>query len=228
MKKFILTIVVAIATLSLVSCKDWLDINYSPNSPSPDMVNDDLIFPAAEMALSSRYGDYMRFLGSYLTEQYSQFFGTSNYLGYSRFTLSSTAVDGVHTILNNAIANATIVRDSAEEKEEWGSYLAATCIRVFAYQALVDAFGEISYTEAQAGAENMHPKFDDGATVYAGLIEELDKALEKADDALTYVTDQVELDAGKLNGLAVPLTGLYLREEHLRRSLAMRNTGHAV
>ena len=66
MKKFILTIVVAIATLSLVSCKDWLDINYSPNSPSPDMVNDDLIFPAAEMALSSRYGDYMRFLGSYL------------------------------------------------------------------------------------------------------------------------------------------------------------------
>ena len=182
MKKFILTIVVAIATLSLVSCKDWLDINYSPNSPSPDMVNDDLIFPAAEMALSSRYGDYMRFLGSYLTEQYSQFFGTSNYLGYSRFTLSSTAVDGVHTILNNAIANATIVRDSAEEKEEWGSYLAATCIRVFAYQALVDAFGEISYTEAQAGAENMHPKFDEGATVYAGLVEELDKALEKADD----------------------------------------------
>ncbi len=52
--------------------------------------------------------------------------------------------------------------------------------------------------------------------------------LEKADDDLTYVTDQVELDAGKLNGLAAPLTGLYLREERLRRTLAMKNTGHAV
>ncbi|MBQ9583547.1 MAG: SusD/RagB family nutrient-binding outer membrane lipoprotein [Bacteroidales bacterium] len=182
MKKFILTIVISIATLSLVSCNDWLDINYSPNSPSPEMVNDDLIFPAAEMALCSRYGDYMRFLGSYLSEHYTQFSGASNYLGYSRFTLSATAVDGVHTMLTTAIANATIVRDNSEAAGEWGSYLAATCIRVFAYQALVDAFGEISYTEAQKGAENMHPKFDEGVTVYEGLIAELNAALAKATD----------------------------------------------
>ena len=53
-------------------------------------------------------------------------------------------------------------------------------------------------------------------------------SLEKADDALTYVTDQVELDAGKFNGLASPLTGLYLKAEHLRRSLAMKKAGHAL
>ena len=52
--------------------------------------------------------------------------------------------------------------------------------------------------------------------------------LEAADDALTYVTDQVELDAGKLNGLAAQLTGLYLREEQLRRTLAMKAARHAV
>ena len=57
---------------------------------------------------------------------------------------------------------------------------------MFAFQALVDAFGEVPYTEAHLGGENLHPKFDDGATVYAGLVAELDEALSKAksDDAV--------------------------------------------
>lgn len=189
MKKIFITLLIAVASLSLVSCKEWLDINYSPNSPSVEMVNDDMIFPAAEMALCSRYSDYMRFAGGYMCEHYAQFFGTSNYLGYSRFTFSSTAVDGVHTILTIAIANATTIRDHAEENGDWGSYLAATAIRVFAYQALADAFGEISYTEAQQGEKNMHPKFDDGKTVYEGLVAELDAALAKAKDDDAVVTN---------------------------------------
>lgn len=189
MKKIILISVTLVSLLSLSSCKDWLDINYSPNSPSPDMVNNDLIFPAAEMALSSRYGDQLRFLGGYLSEQYSQFFGTSNYLGYSRFTISSSAINANYSVLNQCIANATIVRDAAAEAGEWGSYLAATTIRVFAFQVMVDCFGETPYTEAQLGEENLHPKFDDGATVYAGLVAELDEAIAKANDSDAVVTN---------------------------------------
>ena len=183
MKKIILISVTLVSLLTLSSCKDWLDINYSPNSPSPDMVNNDLIFPAAEMALSARYGDQLRFLGGYLSEHYTQSFGTSNYLGYSRFTVSSTAINANYSVLNQSIANATTVRDAAAEAGEWGSYLAATVLRVFAYQVLVDCFGETPYTEAQQGEENLHPKFDDGATVYAGLVAELDDALAKAKDS---------------------------------------------
>ena len=52
--------------------------------------------------------------------------------------------------------------------------------------------------------------------------------LEEADDELTYVTDQVELEAGKLNGLASPLSELYLWTEHLRRTLAMKKVRHAL
>ena len=189
MKKIILIALTAVSMFSLVSCKEWLDINYSPNSPSPDMVDSDMIFPAAEMALSSRYGDYMRFMGGYLTEQYAQFFGTSNYMGYSQFTVSESSVNLVHSVLNQSIANATVVRDDAEANEQWGSYLAATVIRVFAYQALVDCFGEVPYTEAKQGGENLHPNFNDGATVYAGLVAELDNALAKASADNAVVTN---------------------------------------
>ena len=51
--------------------------------------------------------------------------------------------------------------------------------------------------------------------------------LESADDSLTYVTDQIELDAGKLNALAAPLTGLYLRLEQQRRRWAVKSR-HAL
>ena len=180
MKKIILIALTVVSLLSLSSCRDWLDINYSPNSPSPDMVDNDMIFPAAEMALSARYGDQLRFLGGYLSEHYAQSLGTRNYLGYSRFTISSSAINANYSVLNQCIANATTVRDAAAENGEWGSYLAATVIRVFAFQVMVDCFGETPYTEAQQGEENLHPKFDDGATVYAGLVAELDDALSKA------------------------------------------------
>ena len=189
MKKYILIAAAAVSMFSLVSCKDWLDINYSPNSPSADMVNNDMIFPAAEMALSARYGDFMRFMGGYLSEHYTQFFGTGNYLSYSKFTVSSSAVNATHSNLHICIANATQVRDNAAEAGEWGTYLAATTIRVFAFQALVDAFGEVPYTEAHLGGENLHPKFDDGATVYAGLVAELDEALSKAKSDNAVVTN---------------------------------------
>ena len=181
MKK-IMTILAA-SLLAVTSCTDWLDINYNPNSPSADVVNNDMILPASEMSLSARYGDYMRIFGGYFVEHYHQMFGTSNYLDFSKFTMSATRINGIYTsLMSGSIANATVVRDNAAEAEEWGTYLAATCIRVFGFQALADTFGEIPYTEAQ-NTSILNPVYDDGATVYAGLVAELDEALSKASES---------------------------------------------
>ena len=182
MKK-IFTVIAAVAALSLTSCKDYLDINHSPNSPGEEQATVDMVLPAAEMALCARYGDYFRIVGGYLSEQYSQYFGTSNYLGYSQFNITSSHSSNAYSDMNRAaIANATFVRDKAEASEAWGTYLAAVTIRVFAYQALVDAYGETPYTEAQQGKENLNPHYDEGKDIYAGLVAELDAALEKAKD----------------------------------------------
>ena len=68
MKKIFTFFTVAVLGLSLTACKDYLDINYDPNNPSADVVNNDMILPAAEMALSAKYGDIMRIYGAYLAE----------------------------------------------------------------------------------------------------------------------------------------------------------------
>ena len=189
MKK-ILYIISALTVLSLTSCKDYLDINHSPNSPDESQATADMAFPAAEMALSARYGDVLRIIGGYLSEHYAHYFGTSNYVGYSQFRLTANQVNGAYVDINRAaIANATFCRDKAEEDEQWGTYLAATVIRAFSFQTLVDAFGETPYSEFGSGLENLNPKYDDGVDVYAGLISELDYALSKVDLNPSVVTN---------------------------------------
>ena len=189
MKK-IFAIIAVVAALSLTSCQKWLDINRSPNSPGAEQVTVDMALPAAEMALCARYGDVYRIIGGYLSEHYAQYFGTSNYLGYSQFAVEPNATDGSWNDMNRAaIGNATFVRDKAAESEDWGTYLAATCIRVFSFQALVDAYGEIPYTEAQKGKEIIAPKYDEGKDIYAGLVAELDDALSKANSSSPVATN---------------------------------------
>ena len=180
MKKIFTLITVAFLGLSLTACKDYLDINYDPNAPSADVVNNDMILPAAEMALSAKYGDIMRIYGAYLAEHYAQYFGTSNYDDFGKFILSATRSNNPYgTIMTGCIGNATVIRDKAAAAEEWGTYLAATVLRVFAFQSMADAYGEIPYSEAM-DASILNPKYDEGADIYAGLVAELDDALGKA------------------------------------------------
>lgn len=54
---------------------------------------------------------------------------------------------------------------------------------VYAYQILVDAFGNIPYTESLMGAENSRPVYDDAAAVYNDLLTRLNKSINDLDDS---------------------------------------------
>lgn len=182
MKKLaiISTIVLGLAT---ASCDSYLDINQDPNSPSESMMTTDVMLPAAEMNLVGSYGDFARITGGYFAQYYVQTFGTSNYLDFSQFTMSATRSSSFYTQLNQrALNNLKTVRTMAQANEEWGTYLAATTLWAFAYQVLVDAYGEVPYSEA-FNISNASPKYDEGADIYAGILAELDEALEKASAA---------------------------------------------
>ncbi|MBR2237601.1 MAG: SusD/RagB family nutrient-binding outer membrane lipoprotein [Prevotella sp.] len=182
MKKIaiISTIVLGLGT---TACDSYLDINQDPNSPAESNMTTSIMLPAAEMNLAGSYGDFMRITGGYYAQHYAQTFGTSNYLDYSQFKMSATRSSGTYTQLNSRVLkNLETIRSLAKEKEEWGSYLAATTLRAFTYQALVDCYGEVPYSEA-FNVSNTSPKYDDGADIYAGILAELNEALEKAQAA---------------------------------------------
>lgn len=166
--------------LSLTSCDDYLDINQDPNSPTQENMTSDMMLPSVELNLCHSYGDYLRTVGGYFTQYYAQEFGTSNYLDYSQFNQSATRSSSTYNQLNTRVLNnINTIRELASADEDWGTYLAATVLRVFTYQVLVDCYGEIPYTEAQ-DLGNLTPHYDDGQTVYDGILVELDEALAKA------------------------------------------------
>ncbi len=178
MKKILMTGLLAL-TLSLGACDSYLDINESPNSPAAGNLNPDLIFPGAEMAFANSYSDYLRITGGYFAQHYSQFFGTSNYMDYSQFMQSAVRSSSTFSNLSTrTLQNLSTVIAMAEKSESYGTVLAATVIRAATYQAFIDCYGEVPYSEA-LDINNITPKYDDGKDVYAGIIAELDEALAK-------------------------------------------------
>lgn len=175
-----ITFLLVIIILSTTSCQKYLDINNDPNSPSAKNITASMLFPGIEMNIAASYGDYMRIIGGYLSEQYSQDFGTSNYLDYSQFIVSASRSSGTYLQLyTRALNNLKNIREEAKANKDWGTYLAATTLRDFTFQVLVDAYGEVPYSEA-LDLGNLSPKYDDGQTIYDGIIAELDDALSKA------------------------------------------------
>ena len=179
MKKYILSSMV-IAAMSLTSCNDYLDINSNPNSPDEASLTNDLIYPAVEMAYASNVGDYLRSCAGYLSEYYAQNFGTSNYINFSAQEASQQRTSVFYTQFNlRVLSNAAIVKGKAEAEGNWATYLAATVMSAATYQVLIDMYGETPYTEA-LDSENAMPKYDSGEVVYAGILKDLDEAIDKA------------------------------------------------
>jgi len=186
MKKilFLFTIIIGIT-----SCDDYLDINQDPNSPSSDVVSSGMIFPGVEMNLASSYGNFLRIVGGYYSQHYAHNFGTGNYLDYSEFKMSPTRSSGTYTQLySRVLNNLESIRQLAEADEEWGTYLAATTLRVFTYQTLVDAYGEVPYFES-LNPDILSPAYDDGNVIYEEILKELNAALANATSSSVVCTN---------------------------------------
>ena len=179
MKKILLASALLLG-VSFTSCNSYLDINTDPNSPAEENVETSMLMPAIEMNTASSYGNFLRIAGGFHAQQYAHLFGTSNYLDYSKFNMSATRSSGTYTQFNQkALQNLKTLLIKSAEQEDWGTYLAGTVLRAFVYEALVDCYGEVPYTEALDLENFPTPKYDEGQVVYEGVIAEINEALEK-------------------------------------------------
>ena len=198
MKKILSIVLFSALFLGLNGCKDYMDINYDPNSPSDENLTSDMILPAAEMNIATTYSSTLHIYGAYNVQYYAQQFGTPNYIPYSQFQVSETNGNAVYTqLFQRALGNLNIVKNKAEAAGQNGIVLQAITLRAFTFQLLVDAFGELPYKEA-FNASIMAPHYDEGKAIYEGLIQEIDDALAavKADDvvATSFIIPSKSLD----------------------------------
>jgi len=178
MKNIIKSILLVLAVL-MASCN--LPNNIDPKSAS--VVTADVVFTDAEIALFNQIGsinvnyNVFRLLAQYQSEV--------TYETEARYNLADRSLPDRHwavlyrDVLMNAeetkrIVNATVFVDAQEKANKLAT---VEVLEVYTYQMLVDAFGNVPYTEALKGGDNSRPKYDDAKTIYYDLVSRLDKAI---------------------------------------------------
>lgn len=164
----------ALGALLMTGCKkSFLDINTNPNSvptATPAVVLTNALNTTATRLVSPNE------IGSYWSGQWTQ--SSSYILSPTTFNYQFTNGDfnywdGLYDnlqdyqyVLNNADANG--------QKFFKGP---ASVMKAYVYQALIDMYGDVPYTDALKGLASLAPKFDNQKTVYESLITQLDAAI---------------------------------------------------
>lgn len=181
MKNLIIKFIFISVLFSYSSCtEDWLNINTNPNSlPTATPA---FVFANALNTSSSNIINFNE-NGSYWSGQWTQ---SSSYIlspvifGYQFTNGDFNYWDGIYDNLEDyqyVINNA----DATGEKCFKGP---SKIMKAYMFQALVDMYGDIPYTDALKGVEQLAPKLDNQKTVYENLITLLDEAIAdtKAND----------------------------------------------
>jgi hypothetical protein len=186
----------------LSSCKkDFLNINNDPNNPTDAPI--DLLLPTTERtlgdALSMGGGDnggLSQILEVWVhritTREEADQYGTKGNefflsLAWPKF-YSSSPPPGASEPLYGIFQNLEeIIKKSSEDGNVYYRGMARV-LKAYAYSQLVDAFGDVPFSEANklddANNPVTYPKFDDDAEIYPKLLDTLNAAIEdlSADD----------------------------------------------
>ncbi|HEX9956645.1 MAG TPA: SusD/RagB family nutrient-binding outer membrane lipoprotein, partial [Fibrella sp.] len=181
MKKNFIYGLLTLVALVTSSCKNYLDINTNPNSATSASAQ--LVLPQAIVSsaqLASNYNSYGAHFGGYM----------ANAGGFSGFgTLFSYRIvpgeyNGLWVNTYDNLQDYKYVIDQTEGVEGQAYFNAtAKIMTVLNFQRLVDAFGNVPYTEALQGNAGRTPKYDDAATIYQDLVAKLDGAIASIDAA---------------------------------------------
>ncbi len=186
--------IVLIFAVFLTSCDKWIDtdINISPNSPSDVPMK--LLLPniEANMAYSVEGNDLVRPTNLWL--QY--------YNGYARqsftqghYIYNPSDVNNLWgTIYSDIIADITKVIQKAQETGSPHYEGVAKVCLAWTLGTSTDVWGNIPYTEAIQGDENLNPHYDSQESVYQAiqnLLSEAIVALQSTENAIDLEGDLV-------------------------------------
>lgn len=165
------------------SCEDYLDINTNPNAATKADI--ELVLPQAIVAtasLSNSFNSMGGHFGGYIANA-GGFSGFGNLLSYN---IGPGDYNGLWTATyQDPLRDLKYVIDLTEGNDGYAYYNAAAKIMTaYNYQKLVDAFGNVPYTQALRGEEViLTPVYDDAFEVYQALFASLGDAIDLIENA---------------------------------------------
>ncbi len=170
----------AVAGIALNSCNDYLDVNQNPNNVAQENLSPDLVFPGAVSQTYRTQGTTMLEFGNIMMNSWagnSYAFGGPFSDEYTLAGVNSSFYSGIWDGIFPNLANFAYIEKYPNADGRQNYYVAAAKVmKAYYMQYLVDLYGDVPYSEAFMGQNNLTPKYDDDVAVYKSLINDMDVA----------------------------------------------------
>ena len=199
----------AACLLALSSCD--MDINDDPNYPDNGDVTPTLIFPSVENALAAVPGDAMFTNAGFFVQYFEQRPEQNQYNTQAElhFDESSSLFDRCYrSIYAGAMMDIKDIEGKTTDKAD---LFVCKVMTALGMQYMVDACGDAPYTEMCQGNANPTPKWDEGQTVYTGVLNAMDEAEAAIPETATMITMTDPMFNQKLDAWKRFANGLRLR-----------------
>jgi len=170
MKKLIISLLIVAAT-GLAGCEKWLDVNKNPNDATratPDLILPGVLKTWAEDMdpLKTTFGAWMGYWAH--AGGWSGWYTTKKY----EITSSFMSLYGYYT---GPLTDNKFVRDNSGDNVVYPAI--TDVVDAWYYSHLVDAYGDVPYSEACQPDITLTPKYDDDKAIYLDLIARLTNAV---------------------------------------------------
>ena len=212
--------ILAVAAVGFTACSDaWLE-DYKLDQNRPSDVSMEVLLPSAQAAYGMTQGDVLPRLTSIFMQQMT---GTDRQsLAHNRY--AQIGEGDFNTPWNNSYAGGLYDLKLIEDKAEAAgasAYVGVAKIMTAMYLGvLTDHFGDIPYTDALQGADNLKATFDSQADIYTAIFT----LLSEGKDALAQTSSVTPggddlIHGGDLAAWAATADGLRARHlNHLSKT----------
>jgi hypothetical protein len=175
MRKIFSLLMTAVVGISISSCNKYLDVNSNPNAATT--ATPELVLPQAITAVANQTWAY-NFYGAQTVGYLANGGGVSGWGAIISYNYQSTDQQGLWNNTYDIAADIQYVIDNTEGKADYAQFnAAAKVMKAYAFQRLVDQYGDLPYTDALKGGQNVTPKYDKAEDIYKSLADLCDAAI---------------------------------------------------
>ncbi|WP_111708154.1 SusD/RagB family nutrient-binding outer membrane lipoprotein [Lutibacter citreus] len=177
MKKHIIKLTFIALAIFASSCDSYLDVNKDPNVLG-DTDAPEILLPSAQVQIGNNLmGWDLGFGGAYWSEYWTQSYTASQFKTLCEYqeTDFNAAYQGLTAGTLNDLKRIKTLSTDADNQ---GYYYIAEALSIYTWQIMTDLWGDIPYSEALKGDEDLKsPVFDSGSDIYADLLTRIDALL---------------------------------------------------
>ncbi|HVI47809.1 MAG TPA: SusD/RagB family nutrient-binding outer membrane lipoprotein [Chitinophaga sp.] len=174
--KIYFSAVLFFSLMTMGGCKKFLDINTDPNHAADVPVT--YLLSSAEGELSFAVGNTLAIAGGVWGQYWTQNPSSSQYKLYDQYSPDASTFGNVWEVMNSdALEDMQQVIDNGKATNKPQYVAIATILKVYTFQLSTDLWGDVPFSQALQGKNNLSPAYDKQSDIYNGLVKMLDDAI---------------------------------------------------